>query len=163
MRIFPRPYSSAGLRAVFEEQAPKAEEMAARYVEHTRPVWSWMASEWRRLGTVAALVLILGVVLHAMFGANGMVVYQQKRAERQTLQGEVQRLQKENDRVRGADQGSENRSIAPSKERRANNFTTRVRGSMSMLRRIRRRSRRLAGRKMRSRTGPVLACGCSGL
>ena len=71
--------------------------MAARYVEQTRPVWSWMAAEWRRVGTVAVLLLTLGLVLHAMFGANGMVVYQQKRAERQTLQSEVERLQKEND------------------------------------------------------------------
>lgn len=86
-----------GLRAVFEEQAPRAEEMAARYVEQTRPVWSWIALEWRRVATVAVLLLTVGVVLHAMFGANGMVVYQQKRAERQTLQSEVMRLQKEND------------------------------------------------------------------
>jgi cell division protein FtsB len=71
--------------------------MAARYVEQTRPVWSWIASEWRRVATVAVLLLTLGVVLHTMFGANGMVVYQQKRAERQTLQSEVMRLQKEND------------------------------------------------------------------
>ena len=71
--------------------------MAARYVEQTRPVWSWIAAEWRRVGTVAVLLLTLGVVLHAMFGANGMVVYQQKRAERQTLWNEVERLQKEND------------------------------------------------------------------
>jgi cell division protein FtsB len=49
------------------------------------------------VGTTAAVLLTLGLVLHAMFGANGMVVYQQKRAERQTLQSEVQRLQKEND------------------------------------------------------------------
>jgi cell division protein FtsB len=96
-RIFPRQYSSEGLRAVLEEQAPRAEEMAARYVEQTRPVWSWIQSEWRRVGTIAALVLTLGLVLHAMFGANGMVVYQQKRTERLTLQSEVERLQKEND------------------------------------------------------------------
>jgi len=96
-RIFPRQYSSEGLRAVFEVQGPRAEEMAARYVEQTRPVWSWIAAEWRRVGTVAVLLLTLGLVLHAMFGANGMVVYQQKRAERQTLQSEVGRLQKEND------------------------------------------------------------------
>jgi cell division protein FtsB len=96
-RIFPRQYSSEGLRAVLEEQAPKAEEMAARYVEHTRPVWSWIQSEWRRVGTVAALLLTVAVLLHAMFGANGMVVYQQKRAERTSMQAEVERLQKEND------------------------------------------------------------------
>ncbi len=71
--------------------------MAARYVEQTRPVWSWIAAEWRRLGTVSVLLLTLGLMLHAMFGANGMVVYQQKRAEKETLQSEVERLQKEND------------------------------------------------------------------
>jgi cell division protein FtsB len=38
----------------------------------------------------------LGVLLHAMFGANGMVVYRQKHAELQALQGEVERLQTEN-------------------------------------------------------------------
>jgi cell division protein FtsB len=48
------------------------------------------------LGTAAAVVLIVGLVLHAMFGANGMVIYRQKRTEMQSLQTEVERLQKEN-------------------------------------------------------------------
>jgi len=101
MRILPRPEES--LRAAVnkamgqaKDQAPRAEAAAARWVEHTRPVWSWLAREWRRLGTGAAIVLIVGLVLHAMFGANGMVVYRQKRAEMQSLQTEVERLQKEN-------------------------------------------------------------------
>lgn len=34
--------------------------------------------------------------MHAMFGANGMVMYRQKRAEMKALQSEVERLQKEN-------------------------------------------------------------------
>ena len=42
------------------------------------------------------MLLIAGVLLHAMFGPNGLVVYRQKRAEMKTLQGEVDRLQKEN-------------------------------------------------------------------
>lgn len=92
-RIFPRPEDS--LRAVME-RAPRAEAAAARWVEYTRPVWSWMVSEWRRLGTAAAVLLIMAVLLHAMFGANGMVVYRQKRAEMQALQSDVERLQKEN-------------------------------------------------------------------
>lgn len=71
--------------------------MAARYVEQTRPVWSWIEAEWRRLGTAAALLLTMALVLHAMFGANGMVVYQQKSSEKRTLQNEGERLQKEND------------------------------------------------------------------
>ncbi len=97
VRILPRP--EEGLRAVMNqarEQAPRAEAAAARCVERTRPVWSWLALEWRRLGTAAAVLLIFIVVIHAMFGANGMVVYKQKRAEMQALQSEVGRLQKEN-------------------------------------------------------------------
>jgi cell division protein FtsB len=79
-----------------KDQAPKAEAAAARWVERTRPVWSWLALEWRRLGTAAAVILIVGLLLHAMFGANGMVIYRQKRAETQALETEVERLQKEN-------------------------------------------------------------------
>ncbi|MFI5102739.1 MAG: septum formation initiator family protein [Terriglobales bacterium] len=79
-----------------KDQAPKAEAAAARWVERTRPVWSWLTLEWRRLGTTAALLLIVGLLLHAMFGANGLVVYRQKRAEMQALQSEVEHLQKEN-------------------------------------------------------------------
>jgi cell division protein FtsB len=79
-----------------KDQAPRAEAVAARWVERTRPVWSWLALEWRRLGTAAAVLLIVGLLLHAMFGANGMVIYRQKRAEMQALQSEVERLRKEN-------------------------------------------------------------------
>lgn len=93
-RIFPRPED--GFRAVME-QAPKAEAVAVRWVEKTRPGWSWLVREWRRLGTAAAVLVIVGLLLHAMFGANGMVVYRQKRAEMQALQAEVDRLQKANE------------------------------------------------------------------
>jgi len=112
-RIIPRP--GEGLRAAVcqamdqaivqakvqakvraQEQAPRAEAAAARCIERTRPVWSWLAREWRRLGTAAAVVLIVGLLMHAMFGANGMVVYRQKRAEMKALQSEVELLKKEN-------------------------------------------------------------------
>jgi cell division protein FtsB len=101
MRILPR--AEEGLRTVIGQavgqavdQAPKAEAVAARWVERTRPIWSWFVVAWRRLGTAAAVLTIFGLLLHAMFGANGMVVYRQKRAEMQSLQMEVERLQKEN-------------------------------------------------------------------
>jgi len=103
MRILPRPEER--LRAVIylardqaKDQAPRAEAAVARWVERTRPLWSWLALEWRRLGTAAAVLLIVGLLLHAMFGANGMVIYRQKRAEMQALQTEVERVQKENNR-----------------------------------------------------------------
>jgi len=101
MRILPR--GEEGLRAVIsqaksqaKDQAPRAEAAAARWVERTRPVWSWFVLEWHRLGTVAAVLLIAGLLLHAMLGANGMVIYRQKRAEMKALQSEVERLEKEN-------------------------------------------------------------------
>ena len=94
MRILPRPED--GLRAVVE-QGPRAEAMAGRCIERTRPVWSWLAREWRRLGTAAAVFIAAGLLLHAMFGANGMVVYRQKRSELNLVQIDVDRLQKEND------------------------------------------------------------------
>ena len=102
MRILPS--GEEGLRAVIDQvkdqvkdQAPRAEAVAARWVDDTRPAWSWLAREWRRLGTAAATLLIGGLLLHAMFGANGLVVYRQKHAEMQSLESEVERLQKEND------------------------------------------------------------------
>jgi cell division protein FtsB len=95
-RIFPRP--EEGLRVVME-QAPRAEAVAARWVERTRPGWSWVAREWHRLGTAAAVLLIVGLLIHAMFGANGMVAYRQKRAEMDALQSEVDRLQKANEQA----------------------------------------------------------------
>ncbi len=79
VRILPRP--EEGLRAVIyltdqaKYQAPRAEALAARW---------------------AAILLIVGLLLHAMFGANGMVIYRQKHAETQALQTDVERLQKEN-------------------------------------------------------------------
>lgn len=78
------------------DQAPRAEAAAARWVERTRPLWSWFVEEWRRLGTAAAVVIIVGLMLHALFGANGMVIYRQKHDDLLSLQSEVERLQKEN-------------------------------------------------------------------
>lgn len=84
-----------GFRAVME-QAPRAEAVAVEWIERTRPGWTWLVREWRLLGTTASVLLIIGLLLHSIFGANGMVVYRQKRAEMQALQAEVDRLQKEN-------------------------------------------------------------------
>ncbi|HLK32013.1 MAG TPA: septum formation initiator family protein [Terriglobales bacterium] len=50
----------------------------------------------RKLGTAAIGVLAVWMFVHVMFGPNGMVVYQRKRAEYQKLQQDIQALQKEN-------------------------------------------------------------------
>jgi cell division protein FtsB len=93
-RILVRP--EEGFRAVME-QAPRAEAVAAEWVERTRPGWSWLAREWRLVGTVASGLVIVVVLAHAIFGANGILMYRQKRAEMLALQEEVGRLQKQNE------------------------------------------------------------------
>ena len=42
-------------------------------------------------------VLAVWLFVHVMFGANGMVVFREKRAEYKSLQTEIGDLQKEND------------------------------------------------------------------
>jgi cell division protein FtsB len=86
-----------GLRAVMD-RAPRAEKAAARAIESTRPVWSWIYEERRRLATACVVVLTGWLFLHVTFGSNGMVVYRQKKGELRSLQSEVVDLQAENDR-----------------------------------------------------------------
>ncbi len=52
----------------------------------------------RKLATGGIGVLAMWLGLHVIFGANGMVVYQQKRSEYGSLQVELKQLQQENDR-----------------------------------------------------------------
>jgi cell division protein FtsB len=94
VRGFPRPED--GLRAVVEK-APQAEALAERWVEKCRPFLSVLYADRRRLATAAVAVLTVWLFLHVMFGANGMVVYRSKRAERQKLQADLEKLQREND------------------------------------------------------------------
>lgn len=86
-----------GLRAVMD-RSPQAEKAAARAIESTRPVWSWIYEERRRLATACVVVLTGWLFLHVTFGSNGMVVYRQKKSELRSLQTEVVDLQSENDR-----------------------------------------------------------------
>ena len=53
----------------------------------------------RRLATAAVLLLIFDLGYHVVFGANGLMVYSRKRTEYKFLQGEVDRLQHENDQL----------------------------------------------------------------
>ena len=63
-----------------------------------RPLLTLLYSLRRRLATAAVAVFTLWLFAHVMFGANGMVVYRQKKAEYQSLQKQIDDLQKENDR-----------------------------------------------------------------
>jgi len=86
-----------GLRAMVDK-VPQAEALAERWVEKSRPIWSVLHAERRRLATAGVALLAAWLFLHVMLGANGMVVYRSKRAERQKLQADIDKLQKENDR-----------------------------------------------------------------
>lgn len=86
-----------GLQALVEH-APQAEAFAEEQIERMRPVLTWFYGARRRLATGAVLFITVWLFLHVMFGANGMVVYRQKRGEYQGLQKEIDGLQKENDR-----------------------------------------------------------------
>jgi len=94
---FPRPED--GLRAVVE-RAPRAEALAASWIEWARPVGTRIYSLRRRIATVAVSVLACLLFVHVMFGANGMVVYKQKRAEYESLQKKVHEVKQENERYK---------------------------------------------------------------
>ncbi len=53
----------------------------------------------RRLATAAVCALALWTAFHVMFGPNGMMVYQHKRAEYRQLQKDVQTMQLDNERL----------------------------------------------------------------
>jgi cell division protein FtsB len=94
IRSFPKPED--GLRA-FVKKGPQAEALAERWLERSRPLWATLYRERRRLATAGVVLLTAWLFLHVMFGANGMVIYRSKRAERRRLQADIDRLQKEND------------------------------------------------------------------
>ena|SRR5437868_7676999 len=52
----------------------------------------------RQVATGGVSLLALWLALHVIFGANGMMVYQQKRQEYTNLQGDIKVLSEENER-----------------------------------------------------------------
>lgn len=59
----------------------------------------WLYRSRRKLATVAVGLLACVVGYHAVFGANGMVVYQKKKAEFRQLQRDNDAMQRENERL----------------------------------------------------------------
>lgn len=54
----------------------------------------------RRLATVLAILVALVFAYHAIFGQNGITAYAVKRSQNRLLQGEIQKLDAENARLR---------------------------------------------------------------
>ena len=110
MTRFPTPED--GLR-VMVDRAPQAEAFAASWIERVRPTAVRVYALRRRIATIAVFVLSASLFVHVMFGANGMVVYKQKRAEYEALQKQIAQVQQENDRYTQQIQGlkSDQKSI----------------------------------------------------
>ena len=115
IRRLPRPED--GLRAVVE-RAPQAEAIAASWIECARPTLVLIYSLRRRIATIAVALLAVSLFVHVMFGANGMVVYKQKRAEYQTLRKQIDQMQRENERYTQQIQGLRSDQTAIEKEAR---------------------------------------------
>jgi cell division protein FtsB len=79
------------------DHAPQAEAFAASWIERVRPLAERVYVLRRRIATIAVVVLSASLFVHVMFGANGMVVYKQKKAEYQALQKKLIQVQQDND------------------------------------------------------------------
>ena len=63
------------------EKAPQAEALAASWMLSVRPLATRVYALRRRIATITVAVLAGLLFVHVMFGANGMIVYKQKRVE----------------------------------------------------------------------------------
>jgi len=111
------PSAEDGLKAV-ADRAPQAEAMAASWIERIRPYATGIYAMRRRIATIAVAVLTAWLFVHVMFGANGMVVYKQKRDEYRALRKKIGDVQQENDRYTQQIQGLKSDQTAIEKEAR---------------------------------------------
>ncbi len=111
------PRAEDGLRAMVD-RAPQAEAFAASWIERVRPLAIRIYALRRRIATIAVTLLAASLFVHVMFGANGMVVYKQKRAEYEALRKQIVQVQQENDRYTQQIQGLKSDQKAIEKEAR---------------------------------------------
>ena len=115
VRRFPSPHD--GLRLV-AERAPQAEALAASWLLSARPLATRVYVLRRRIATVTVAILAGSLFVHVMFGANGMIVYRQKRTEYEALQKQIIQGQEENDLYAQKIQGMKTDEKAIEKEAR---------------------------------------------
>jgi len=77
--------------------AQRAEILAARFACRLQPFGRCLYGIRRRLATAGISLFTAWLFVHVMFGANGLVVYRQKKSEYLTLQKEIISLQAENE------------------------------------------------------------------
>jgi cell division protein FtsB len=111
------PSAEDGLRAMVEH-APQAEALAATWIVRVRPFALQIYPLRRRIATGAVALLAAWLFVHVMFGANGMIVYRQKRTENQELHKQIVQVQQENERYTQQIQGLKSNQTAIEKEAR---------------------------------------------
>lgn len=62
-----------------------------------RRLYHGIHTGWRRVATLAAAALAIGVGYHVVFGQNGLTVYQQKREDTRSLELQLKSLERENE------------------------------------------------------------------
>jgi len=115
IRRFPRPED--GLRAMVDS-APHAEALAESWILRARPFLLRVYAMRRRIATISVAVMAVSLFVHVMFGANGMIVYKKKRADYESLQRQIEQVQRENDRYTQQIQGLKSDQKAIEKEAR---------------------------------------------
>jgi cell division protein FtsB len=111
------PSTREGLRAM-AERSPRAEALVASCLGKVRPIWVRVYAVRRRVATTLIAVLAGLLFVHVVFGANGMIVYKQKRAEYESLQKKLIQEQKENELYTQQIQGLQTDEKAIEKEAR---------------------------------------------
>ncbi|MDP9160528.1 MAG: septum formation initiator family protein [Acidobacteriota bacterium] len=97
LRALQKPALQESLRSVVN-RAPQAEAYVEQAAARLRPGWARVYEFRRRIATALVCVLTAWLFVHVVFAANGMMVFNQKRAEYKTLNKEILELQKENER-----------------------------------------------------------------
>lgn len=100
------------------DRAPQAEAFAELWLLRVRPFLVTIYGLRRRIATIAVLIMAVSLFVHVMFGANGMIVYKNKRAEYESLQKQIQQVEQENDRYTQQIQGLKTDQKAVEKEAR---------------------------------------------
>ncbi len=100
------------------EKAPQAEALAVSWMVPVRPLAMRVYALRRRIATITVTMLAGLLFVHVMFGANGMIVYKQKKAEYESLQRRIIQEQKENDLYTQRIQGLKTDEKAIEKEAR---------------------------------------------
>lgn len=100
------------------ERAPQAEALAASWIQCARPLATRIYAIRRRIATITVTILAGLLFVHVMFGANGMIVYKQKRLEYESLQKRLAQEQQESDLYTQRIQGLKTDEKAIEKEAR---------------------------------------------